>query len=191
MSDLYLIVGLGNPGIDYAKTRHNLGFLVVQYLVEKNGFCFKKSSFIKGVAAEGSIDGHKICFFLPMTFMNNSGTAVKQIALEKKVAPENILVISDDLNLCFGQLRLKSKGGHGGHNGLRSVIQNLETEKFARLRMGIDLPSGKKDITNYVLENFSKKECEALDIFICEAAECCLTWVKSGIHQTMERYNGK
>ncbi len=191
MSDVHFIVGLGNPGKEYAYTRHNLGFLVVQHLVEKNNLSFKKSSFTKGLEAEGIIDGNHICFFLPMTYMNNSGMAIKERIVEKEIISRNMLIISDDIHLEFGQLRLKSQGGHGGHNGLKSIIQNIGTKKFARLRMGIDLPLGKKDIVDYVLENFSKKELQSLELFISEAANCCLSWVKNGINRTMERYNGK
>ncbi len=191
MSDVRLIVGLGNPGVDYEFNRHNLGFLVIQYLVEKLDFDLKKNSFIRGLIAEGNFEGKSICFLLPMTFMNNSGIAVKQIILRKKLDLGNVLVVCDDFNLSFRQLRLRAKGGDGGHNGIKSIIQHSGSEKFARLRMGIDFPGGKKNVVEYVLENFSKKECKFLDGFIIEAADCCLAWVKDGVNRTMERYNGK
>jgi len=186
---LYLIVGLGNPGRQYENTRHNLGFFVVQYLAKKFSLKLETSSLTKGFVAEGQWEGTRVYLLLPMTFMNNSGVAIKSIVVKKEIALENILVICDDLNLDFGQLRLRSKGGDGGHNGLSSVIQYLETEKFSRLRMGIDSPNGKKDVTDYVLEEFSKKEQNGLNDFIREAAECCLAWMRDGTNQAMEKYN--
>jgi len=191
LSNERLIVGLGNPGLDYEHTRHNLGFLVVQHLVKKLSFDLKKSSFTKGLVAEGNWEGQKIYFLLPITFMNNSGIAVKQMVLQKKLPLENILVVCDDFNLSFEQLRLRTRGSDGGHNGLKSIIQYLESEEFSRLRMGIGQSGRKKEIIEYVLEDFSKIEHNLLDNFIGEAADCCLSWVKEGVNQAMERYNSK
>ena len=191
MSELRLIVGLGNPGIDYEYTRHNLGFLVVRQLAEKFKLKFELSSLTNGLTAEGVIEETTVCLLMPLTYMNNSGVAVRQIMISKKLLPEDILVVSDDFHLNFAQIRLKAKGSDGGHNGLGSIIRHLRTEEFARLRMGIGQPSSKKDTVDFVLEEFNKKEKESLDSFVDEAISCCLTWGKKGIHAAMDQHNGK
>ncbi len=189
MSESRLIVGLGNPGGDYEYTRHNLGFLAVQRLAQKLQFKFALSSLTKGVMAEGIFEGQEICLLMPMTFMNNSGAAICQTMTKKEFIAEDVLVICDDFNLDFEQIRLRAKGSDGGHNGLNSVIQHLGTEEFARLRMGVGYPPGKKQTVDYVLEEFTKKEKDCLDIFVDEAASCCLMWLREGIDVAMEQYN--
>ena len=184
-------MGLGNPGGDYKYTRHNLGFLVAQRLAEKLKLKFALSSLTNGVTAEGTFEGHGICLLMPMTFMNNSGLAIRQVMEKKNFSIGDILVLCDDFNLDFGQIRLRAKGSDGGHNGLSSVIQHLGTEEFARLRMGIDLPHGKKDVVDYVLEEFTKKEKDGLDSFVDEAASCCLMWLRGGIDPAMDQHNKK
>ncbi len=191
MSELRLIVGLGNPGGDYEHTRHNLGFLAVQRLAEKLKFKFALSSLTKGVTAEGVFEDREIYLLMPMTFMNNSGVAVRQIMAKKEFLPENVLVICDDFHLDFEQIRLRAKGSDGGHNGLNSVIQHLGTEEFARLRMGIGYPPGKKDTVDYVLEEFAKKEKDHLDNFVDEALSCCLMWLREGVEAAMDQHNGR
>ncbi len=189
MSDLRLIVGLGNPGRDYAYTRHNLGFLVVERLAEKLSIKFKSSSFTKALTASGAVEDQNVALLEPLTFMNLSGGAVRSYIAKKGVPVENILVVCDDLDLEFGQLRLRTKGSDGGHNGLVSIIEQLHTREFARLRMGIGRPPAKKDTIEYVLEKFNKSEVALLDNFIEEAVECCLVWVKDGIKKAMDQFN--
>ncbi|HBR14878.1 MAG TPA: aminoacyl-tRNA hydrolase [Candidatus Omnitrophica bacterium] len=189
MSSTYLIVGLGNPGKEYEYTRHNLGFLVLRRLAEKLNRRFKISSLTNGLMAEGQIQEKNVCLLMPMTFMNNSGVAVSQVTAKKNVSPKNLLVVCDDLNLNFGQIRLRSKGSDGGHNGLNSVIHHLGTEEFLRLRMGVGHPGHKLDVVDYVLAEFKPKEKEYLENFIGEATGCCLTWVSEGIKKGMEQYN--
>ncbi len=189
MPESRLIVGLGNPGGDYEYTRHNLGFLVVQRLAKKFALKFSPSSLTNGVTAEGVCEGLEICLLMPMTFMNHSGSAVRQVMSKKEFFPEQILVVCDDFNLDFEQIRLRAKGSDGGHNGLGSVIQNLDTEEFTRLRMGISQPPGKKDTVDYVLEEFTKKEKDQLDGFIGEAVSCCLMWLQEGVSVAMDQYN--
>ncbi|MDP8212280.1 MAG: aminoacyl-tRNA hydrolase [Candidatus Zapsychrus exili] len=189
MSEFRLIVGLGNPGKDYEYTRHNLGFLVVQNLAKKINAEFKLSSLTKGFETEAEIDGVAVDFLLPLTYMNNSGSAVKKVIEKRDIALKNVLIVCDDFNLDFEQIRLRTKGSDGGHNGLSSVIYLLETDEFSRLRLGIGSPNGKKDTADYVLEEFNKKEKETLEIFIEEATECCLVWLKEGSEKAMELYN--
>lgn len=191
MSESRLIVGLGNPGGDYEYTRHNLGFLVVRRLAEKLKLKYALSSLTNGVTAEGTFNDQGICLLMPMTFMNKSGVAVRQVFEKKDFSPEDMLVVCDDFNLDFEQIRLRAKGSDGGHNGLSSVIEHLGSEEFARLRMGIDQPPGGKDVVDYVLEEFTKKEKNRLDNFVDEGASCCLMWLREGIDAAMDQHNRK
>ena len=184
-----LIVGLGNPGKDYEYTRHNLGFLVVQRLAGELKLKFALSSLTNGMTVEGMFEEDNICLLAPLTYMNNSGVAVSQLMSKKDLSPGDILVVCDDFHLDFEQIRLRAKGSDGGHNGLSSVIRHLDTEQFARLRMGIGYPPGKKDTVDYVLEEFKKKEKDRLDDFIDEAVSCCLRWLKEGINAAMDQHN--
>lgn len=191
MSELRLIGGLGNPGKDYEYTRHNLGFLVVRRLAEQLKLKFALSSLTNGLTAEGAFEDKLVCLLMPLTYMNNSGVAVGQVMAKRKLSPENVLIVCDDLNLDFKQIRLRGKGSDGGHNGLSSVIERLGSEQFARLRMGIGQPTGRKDAVDYVLEEFKKKEKECLDSFIDETILCCLTWLREGVAAAMDQHNRK
>lgn len=186
-----IIVGLGNPGKDYEWTRHNLGFLVVRRLAEQHNINFGLSSFTNGLTAEGEIDNTRVCLLLPLTYMNNSGVAVKQ-ALDKRQVPlANVIVVCDDFNLDFGNIRIRSKGSDGGHNGLSSIIEHLQTDAFNRIRLGIGQPVSKEATVDFVLEEFTKKEKSHLDAFIRQAVDCCLIWLKEGAERAMEQFNRK
>lgn len=191
LSESRLIVGLGNPGGDYADTRHNLGFLAVQRLAERLNLKFVPSSFTNALAAEGKFEDASVCLLKPMTFMNNSGAAVLQAAEKMELDLRHLLVVCDDFNLDFAQIRLRPKGSDGGHNGLNSVIQQLGTEEFARLRLGIGAPTGGQDAVDYVLEEFSARERAELDRLINEAADCCLAWLREGVAAAMDQHNRK
>lgn len=191
MSETRLIVGLGNPGNDYEYTRHNLGFLVIRALVDKLQLKLSLSRVANGLVAEGMVEDRRVCLLMPLTYMNNSGVAVKQMASVNGLTTENILVVCDDFNLDFQQIRLRAKGSDGGHNGLSSVIEHLKTDQFARLRMGVGKPRDKKDIVDYVLEQFSKKEKISLGKFIDQATLCCVAWLNNGIEAAMDQYNRK
>ena len=184
-----LIVGLGNPGEEYQTTRHNLGFLVVEQLVKEFKVKFQKSSFTKALIAEIENRGSKIIFCLPLTYMNQSGFAVKDVVDQRQVHLKDILVICDDMNLDFGQLRLRSKGSDGGHNGVSSIIEHLGTDQFPRLRLGIGQAPQGKDSAQYVLEELTSKEKKQLPGFVLEASECVNVWLNQGVHQAMDRYN--
>ncbi len=188
---LRFIVGLGNPGKDYEYTRHNLGFLAVARLAKEQGLKFVRNSACQGFLAEDDIDGVRAALLLPLTFVNHSGVAVREIVKRKKILPENILVVCDDLNIDFGQLRLRPEGSDGGHNGLTSVITHLRTRQFPRLRMGIGRPRGKEDVVDFVLSGFYKEERPLLDAFIDEAVSCCMIWLKEGTTKAMSRFNSK
>lgn len=184
-----LIVGLGNPGRDYEYTRHNLGFLVVRSLAAKHHLKIIPSSECQGLTAEGPIRQHMCCLFFPGAFMNKSGVPVKQMMTGKGIDLEEILVVCDDMNLDFGQLRLRRRGSDSGHNGLSSVIYHLGSEDFARLRIGIGSPKSKEDMVDFVLEEFSQKERKQLDGLITEAADCCVAWLTQDLEQAMSQFN--
>ncbi len=187
--DLKLIVGLGNPGAQYESTRHNLGYLVVQHLAKVFHLKFSKSSAIQGLFACGKVEETKTGLFLPTTFMNNSGVAVHKALGEKKVSIADTLIVTDDFNLDFGQLRLRDRGSAGGHNGLSSVIEHLKTDQIPRLRVGIGTPSNKDDIIGFVLEEFSRQERKHLLKVIEGAADCAIAWLKEGTVKAMSQFN--
>ena len=132
-----------------------------------------------------------MCLLLPMTKMNNSGAAVQQVMAKKELAPDSVLVVCDDFHLDYQQLRLRAKGSDGGHNGLKSVIQRLGTDQFARLRMGIGRPADKKNTLNYVLDEFTKTERTHLNAFIDQAVSCCELCLQAGMSRAMDQFNAK
>src|SRR5262245_59967906 len=157
MTDRYLIVGLGNPGRDYAKTRHNIGFRCVDAIAAANGMTFSKRQ-TKALIADGLIAGRKVLLAKPQTFMNLSGQAVRGLMDFCKIPQANLLVISDDMDLPAGTLRIREKGGAGGQKGLKSIIEHRGTQEFARLRVGLGRPPGRMDPADYVLQDFDKSE---------------------------------
>ncbi len=188
-SSLRLIVGLGNPEKKYEKTRHNFGFCVGQRLARDCKWKFAENAAVRGLVAQGTFDHQGTIILLPLTYVNRSGVAVREFVLRKKIALENILIVCDDLNLPFGQLRLRPDGSDGGHNGLTSVIQELQTKDFSRLRLGVGRPQHKDDVVDFVLSNFEAEEQRQLPDIINHAAQCCLTWLTEGTKETMKRYN--
>ncbi len=157
-----LIVGLGNPGVDYAKTRHNVGMWFVDAIAAEFDETFKKEAKFFGFFRKTST----YCLLIPTTFMNDSGKAVAAVAKFYKISPTEILVVHDELDFPVGQVRLKSGGGHGGHNGLRDIIQHLGSNNFYRLRIGIDHPGHKDRVTPYVLSAPNKKDREEIMLSI-------------------------
>ncbi len=186
-----LIIGLGNPGIEYSKTRHNLGFKVIDQLCVQSNISLKSSPQAKGLFAKSKIEDSDVMFFLPFTYMNNSGSAIKRVVEKNEVEIKNILVVCDDFNIDFCKIRIRAKGSDGGHNGLASIIHQLNSEDFPRLRLGIGLPPGKKRTSDFVLEEFDKKEKEEVEFLIRDGADCCVEWVKHGINKAMEQFNKK
>jgi len=157
-----LIVGLGNPGSQYQKTRHNAGFLFLDHMAEACLSSWAVESKFHGVVSNCLIAGKKVTLLKPQTFMNKSGLSVGAVARYYKIKPEEILVAHDELDLSSGVVKLKLGGGHAGHNGLRDIIQNLGEKEFYRLRFGIGRPSAGKKVADFVLSNASKKEFEDL-----------------------------
>jgi PTH1 family peptidyl-tRNA hydrolase len=182
-----LIAGLGNIGDEYKKTRHNVGFEVVLELAKREKLKFKEKKKLKGEIAEGKVDDRKIYLLKPVTYMNRSGEAVEASALFFKIKIENILVIVDDVNIPFGEFRLRRDSGAGGHKGLENVEEHLG-KGYARLRIGV----GRKRVKNlasYVLRRFTKKESENLKNIIKEAVEIICLWLIQGLEIAMNRAN--
>ncbi|MCD4780767.1 MAG: aminoacyl-tRNA hydrolase [Candidatus Omnitrophica bacterium] len=184
------IVGLGNPGKEYRCTRHNLGFLVAERIAEQYNVKFRLSSLINGFLAEVDSPDHKISILMPVTFMNHSGKAVAKMMAKNGIEEADMLVICDDLNLDFGQARIRAKGRDGGHNGLGSIIDTIGSSDFHRLRLGIGRPNH-DDVVDYVLKNFLPQEQEMLPDFIGKAVDCTNLWLSDGIERAMEIYNKK
>jgi PTH1 family peptidyl-tRNA hydrolase len=154
---MYLIAGLGNPGDKYTFTRHNIGFLIIEAMIKNQSVVPIQNKNFQAIAYKSSSS----IFVKPQTFMNNSGEAIQKISHYYKIPNENIIIIHDDLDLPFGALRFKKGGGHGGHNGLRSIDQHIGVD-YIRVRIGIGKPKLKEDVVHYVLSNFSKQELEAM-----------------------------
>jgi PTH1 family peptidyl-tRNA hydrolase len=172
----FLIVGLGNPGGEYANTRHNLGFRVADKLSLTHAIMMKKESSFKGILGKGKIGLSSCILFKPMTFMNNSGDAVVLVQQYYQVPPDDILVISDEVALPYGKLRLSEKGSSGGHRGLMSIEHSLCTQDYARLRIGIgDRQEG--DLADHVLGKFRDEELAGLPPMVAQAASLVEEWV--------------
>jgi len=183
----YLIAGLGNIGPEYAFTRHNAGFMVLDRLAAQHDFkfSFERLAFV----AEWKHKGRQIYFIKPTTFMNLSGKSIRYYMDQYKIPTENVLVIVDELQLPFGTLRIKPKGSHGGHNGLKNIEELLATTEYPRLRFGIgnNFPRGRQ--VDYVLKPFSNEEMSELPIFLDKAGDMVLSFCTLGIQSTMNNYN--
>jgi PTH1 family peptidyl-tRNA hydrolase len=171
MSEIKLIVGLGNPGKEYANTRHNAGFWCVDELTRIQNVSFKADSKFHGLVARASVHGHEVYLLKPQTFMNISGRAVGAVAQFYKIEPAQILVAHDELDLPPGSAKLKLGGGHGGHNGLKDIIAQLGTKDFWRLRIGIGHPGDRAEVVNYVLNAPRKEEQVLIDEAIQRAQD--------------------
>jgi len=183
----YLIVGLGNMGGEYDNTRHNIGFDVVDYLAEWGETTFKNDTL--GDVAEIKHKGRTLVLLKPSTFMNRSGKAVNYWGQKKKIIPANLLVIVDDMNLKFGQLKLKAKGSDGGHNGLKDITQVLGTSAYTRLRVGIGNDFHKGQQVDFVLGKWNEKEKKDLPAIIKNSAEAVKSYATIGLGHTMNQFN--
>lgn len=183
------IVGLGNPGEKYAHSRHNAGWDVVEMLSQKLSIPVKKIM-CRALIGEGVLAGQKIALVRPQTFMNLSGLSVSDVLHWYKLAPENILVIADDIDLPFGQVRVRSQGGAGTHNGMKSIIQCLATGNFPRVRVGMGAPPPEWDLADYVLAKYPDEAARktAFDAYLT-AADAAICWAEKGIDLAMNRFN--
>ncbi len=185
----YLIVGLGNIGEKYENTRHNIGFKILNHYATSNNFTFKTDKL--GDIAYHKIKGRTLVFLKPSTYMNLSGKAIKYWMNKEKIPFDNLLVVTDDLNLSFGAIRLKSKGSDGGHNGLKDTQEKLQTTKYNRFRFGISSDFSKGRQVDYVLGNWSEEENDSLKERLKISNQIIESFVLSGLKNTMNDYNGK
>ena len=186
----WLIVGLGNPEKKYAANRHNVGFHVLDRLAAKTGVSITDQRF-NGRFGRAVVGQRAILLLKPTTFMNASGAAVAKAARFYKIAPEQIAVVYDDIDLEFARLRLRAGGSHGGHRGVESVIEALGTRTFPRLRIGVGRPPGGMDPIVYVLSNFSPDEQPAIEKTIEQGVDAALSLVSEGLERTMTRFNSR
>jgi PTH1 family peptidyl-tRNA hydrolase len=183
------IVGLGNPGPQYAKTKHNVGFMALDELAARHGIALNQSK-CKSVIGEGVIGGVKTVLIKPMTFMNLSGEAVRAYMDYYKVQLEDMIVVYDDLDTELGKVRLRYQGSAGGHNGIKSIIQHTGTQSFNRVRMGISRPEPGYAIVDYVLSTFAKKDGDKLQSMITDTCDALEFSLKNTFEQTMAKFNG-
>ncbi len=181
-----LIVGLGNPGPKYEGTRHNIGFMVLEALGRRHRVRWRADH---GLVAKAVIEDTECSLLRPMEFMNHSGAAVAALVQKKALAPQDVLIVCDDLDLPFEKLRLRASGSSGGHNGLKSIITALGSNEFSRLRMGIDSPASSDATVDYVLSKFTPAQSKTLPDFIHHALDCVTSWVTEGAQAAMNRFN--
>jgi PTH1 family peptidyl-tRNA hydrolase len=184
----YLVVGLGNPGAEYAKTRHNVGAEVVELLARRHGASLRKGK-ERAQVDEVRIEGKRVALAIPLTYMNDSGDAVRLLAHRYGVEPEQIVIVQDELDLPVAALKLKAGGGLAGHNGLRSIKAHLHTDSFLRVRIGVSKPESKERGVDHVLNKFAKRERTEIDVTIEQAADAVEAIVRDGIADAMNRYN--
>ena len=185
---MYLIVGLGNPEPEYSNTRHNMGFDVINKISESSNIKVSKSKF-DALYGMGEINNKKVILLKPQTYMNLSGESIIKFKKFYKISNKNIIVIYDDIDLKIGDIRLKPKGSSGTHNGMKSVIENLKTEDFIRVRVGIGTPKHKEDMINYVIGPIPKREKEVLEQSIKKAAQSVIEILENGIDVAMNKFN--
>jgi PTH1 family peptidyl-tRNA hydrolase len=185
---MYLIVGLGNPGAEYENTRHNLGFKVVEELARRLNISSLKEK-CHSFMAEANLKGKKIILAQPQTFMNNSGLAVRSLIDWFRYNPKNLILVYDDVDLEVGQLRVREKGGDGGHHGVESVIGSVGTTEFGRVRIGIGRENLTDDVTDYVLRHIPPAQREKLDAAVIAAADAVESIITDGLSPAMNKYN--
>lgn len=185
-----LIGGLGNPGAVYQVTRHNLGYRVLDYIAHQNKIPLKQQT-AQALIGQGTLWDIPVVLAKPATFMNLSGEAITALAHDFRIAPSNIIIIHDDLDLKFGQVKIKSKGGSGGHRGIESIIDCLKENYFVRIRIGIGRPPRGADETAFVLQSFSEEEEKQLDELIIRAGQCLKTVLVGGPEAAMNQFHKK
>lgn len=185
-----VIVGLGNPGIRYALTRHNIGFWVLDRLSERWGISIRKGKW-NGRVGEGQVQGEKVVLIKPETYMNRSGESVRSALEWLKCDVSQLVVVYDDLDLPPGQIRLRQKGSSGGHRGVQSLIEHLDTQTFKRIKIGIGRPENGIPIPDYVLSRFAREEEERIIQAVQAAADAIEEWLDTPFSQVMNRYNQK
>lgn len=187
---MYLIAGLGNPTKEYDKTRHNAGFSVIDVLADRYRIDVSEKKH-KALCGRGVIEGQKVLLLKPQTFMNLSGESIRAAADYYKIAPEEMVVIYDDISLEPGQLRIRLKGSAGGHNGIKNIIANLGTQDFPRIKVGVGAKPPRMDLADYVLSRFGAGEQKLMDEAFGEAAEAAVMMMTDGAERAMNHFNAK
>ena len=187
-ADVKLVVGLGNPGSEYARTRHNIGFMAIDRLLEMQAPKVRRKC--NSHVAEFQAGGKIVLLQKPLTYVNSSGDAVKKLCRRNKIKPSEVLVVYDDLDLKPGRLRIRFGGGSGGHNGIKSITARFGSGEYGRLRIGIGRPGSAADVADYVLQDFSENEEELLEKIVDESAKALLMLCDQGYRAAMNTYNG-
>jgi peptidyl-tRNA hydrolase, PTH1 family len=189
--DTWLVVGLGNPGGQYAKNRHNVGFMIADLLASRIGAKFGRARRAAADAAEGHLrpGGPKLVIAKPTTFMNLLGSPTAVLAQFYKIPPAQVIAVHDELDLEFGTIRIKIGGGEGGHNGLRSISSSMATKEYVRVRFGIGRPPGRMDAADYVLGDFSATQRKELDFLVDRAADIVESVIEIGVEPTQNKYH--
>ena len=189
-NETWLIVGLGNPGKEYERTRHNAGFRALDVLADKLGCKIDKGKF-QGLYAQANYGGTKLYLLKPQTYMNLSGRSVLQLSAYFNIPPQRIIVLFDDISLEPGRLRVRADGSAGGHNGIKSIIQEVGSQAFPRVKIGVGAkPNPEYDLANWVLSAFSAQEEKALAVSLSNAADAALSIIDRGVPETANRFNG-
>jgi PTH1 family peptidyl-tRNA hydrolase len=185
----HLLIGLGNPGREYANTRHNFGFMLIDRLaVRLNARGMKVQS--KAIVMDARYEEHKLILAKPQTYMNLSGQSVQGLAHFYKVPSANLMILSDDLDLPFGTIRIRASGGPGGQRGLSSILEKLGTKDIPRMRLGIGRPPGRMEPADYVLQNFPRDDTQYISEILDRAADAALEFVTNGLNAAMNKFNG-
>ena len=188
---MYLVAGLGNPGKQYDMTRHNIGFHTIDYIADKLGVKIKKLKY-KAIYGECDINGEKVLLVKPQTYMNLSGESISEFVKFFKIPTENVIIISDDIALETGRIRIRKKGSAGGHNGLKNIIYMLNSENFNRIRIGVGAPTHPDyDLKDFVLGRFTKDEIPVLEESIIKSYKAVVEIIKRGADSAMNKFNGQ
>ncbi len=187
--EIYLIIGLGNPGREYKDTRHNIGFMLIDHLAERIGARGMKVQ-SKAIVISGLHEERKLILAKPQTYMNLSGQSVQGLLHFYKIPHSHLLVAHDDLDIPYGTIRIRASGGPGGQRGMANTIELLGTKDFPRLRLGIGRPPGRMDAKDYVLQDFSKDELKLMPDILSRASDATLEFVMNGLNAAMNKYNG-
>lgn len=190
MDSVHLIIGLGNPGSTYAKTRHNIGFMLVERLATQWAVDWREERKFEARLAGGSVGGCRVLLCEPLTYMNECGRAVMRLMRFHQVPPGQLLVIVDDADLPLGEVRMRPSGGTGGHHGLESIQQHLGSSDYPRLRLGIGRGAGLREITGHVLDDFGRNEEPVVQAVLAHGAKQVACWLEAGIQQAMNDFNG-
>ncbi len=185
-----LVVGLGNPGRDYARTRHNIGFMVLDALAGRLGCEFRRAWFLKALATRADTPEGRVLLVKPQTFMNRSGEAVAAVLRWHRLAPADMIVVLDDVDLPLGKLRIRKQGSAGHHNGLKSIIGQVGTDEFVRLRLGIEQAERRGSLSDFVLGSFAREETDVSAAAIRQAVEALECLLSRGVDAAMNQYNG-